>query len=76
MRGKMIVSEVETGIPVPEPRRDRSELRQKLHAMKVGDSILVQGSMDTARAIAREVLGAGKSVSLKTGEGLRIWRKA
>lgn len=76
MSGKFLVSEIESGIPIPPPRKWQDDLRAKLAALAVGESVLTDGSPNTARVLARKILGKGKHATEKTGQGLRIWRKA
>lgn len=76
MAAQPFIGPLEAGIPVPPPSRPGAELRERLRAMKVGESFVTDLSQMTVHNRARR---AGVLIVTRMVEGtgqLRVWRRA
>lgn len=68
---------IESGVPVPAPYVRDKELYEALRIMSAGDSVVVPAHYAVkARSAAVVVFGKGNATTRKTGDLVRIWRRA
>ena len=66
---------IERNIPIP-PRTGRqfSEAAKLIMKMKIGDSLWLKKSFDTATHMAFRVIGKGKYSCRRESGGTRVWK--
>lgn len=65
---------IDTDIPLPERANSSGVTKELLLKMKVGNSVLFQGTVQGARAAGIRTWGRGKFLVRKEGKYARLWR--